>query len=995
MPSLPQTNSETPDADPEFFPRQLEAVTAPIGPVLVLAGPGAGKTRCLTGRIGHLIARHGVDPGRICAITFTNKAAQEIVSRLRTRHGTLVEELTLGTIHALCMKILRPHARQVGLVAGFGVADDDARNLILKRLGAMPKRRSGLLASFSKRRFGLVTLTGGDEKLYRRYAEELRAGRLIDFDEILILTRKLFDGTGSIAEGIRARWDHVLVDECQDLNPTQYEIISRLAAGLRSLFFVGDDEQSIFSWCGADPRILRTYLSDFAIAAPIMLDRNCRSTKVIFETARRILPPETLFTCREIEASRESPFAVEAVGHADSAAEFRWIVEHLLEDRRTHGCSFGDYAVLFRTHARGQQLETALISAGIPCRLSRGRSMSDNAVVAQVAASLRLIIAPRSELALEGLATLVLTERVVQLVTAGSEADLETTFRRYAADPTKSERTDVRRFLYRADNIRALGKTPLDLGQLLDSILALGIGPRTSPFDDILTRLDDPAANANAVRLHAQLAEASAHCRRAFIRCEHSLGIVLSRMLQDALPRLTVLGPDSTELLQEGEPILDFDFPVYGADDTESVFPSAAQTRITELFAALQIHESRHSEPAFREYVAFDTETTELDSRTCEVIELAAVRVRGGAVVGEFHTLISCIRPIVPKATETHGYTDADLVGQPTLAAVWPAFREFVGDTLLIAHNGYEFDVPVLKRLTAEWDGFAGLAHYDSVPFARHVIREGSLKLVDLAAHFGIPTGRSHRALDDCRCLAAVFERLQEEHVCNARKSAQAQRLDAYSAALALAGPVPVDGIAAELFRKGAVRALGKYSSILELYEREMARLDIAGPPVVELIDRLGGKDLMDRLRADRSAEDWHPAEVEWLRQMVALAESGDLEAGIHQFLDRLALSRGDETDTDSERVSLLTFHATKGLEFSRVYVTGVEDSILPGCRELDQKLDGEICEARRLLYVAMTRAKDRLCLTYSAAQIHRPAGGTLFLSELGLTMPQQHPAKS
>ncbi len=972
----------------EYFPRQLLAVTAPIGPNLVLAGPGAGKTRCLTGRIAHLIAAHGADPGRICAITFTNKAAQEIVTRLRTRHGAMVEELTLGTIHSVCLNILRPHARLVGLVAGFGVADDEARSLILKRLGTPKKRWGRLLTAFSKRRFELSMLSDGDEKLYLRYAKELREARLIDFDEILILTRKLFEETGSIAAEIRGRWDHILVDECQDLNPTQYAIIAQLAAGHRSLFLVGDDEQSIFSWCGADPRIIGTFMTDFGIATPVLLDRNCRSTKAIFETARRILPPDTLFSGRDIEASRESTFAVEAVGHSDRRAEFRWVVEHLQEDRSIHGRAYADYAVLYRRHEHGSHLETALISAGIPCRLSPGRSMTENPVVAQVASSLRLMIAPRSELALEGLAILALGERLVQLVSAGRTADLETTFRRYAADPTKGHRTAIRAFLYRADNIRALAKAPLDLGQLLESILTHGIGPRSSPFDDILQRLEDPAANENAVRLHGELSEASVNCRRVRIGGADALGIVVRHMVQEALPRLTVLDRDDSDPGDGDELILEFPSPVEAKEGEETPeYPTAAQVRVAEFFAALQIHESRHSEPAFQEYIAFDTETTELDRQACEVIELAAVRVRAGTIIDEFHTLVACTRPISPRATETHGYSDEDLVGQPSLAAIWPAFRAFVGDSLLIAHNGYGFDVPVLKRLTAEWDGFAGLTYYDSVPFARHVIREGGLKLGDLAARFGIPTGRSHRALDDCRCLAAVFERLQEEHVRNARKSAQALRLDAFAVALALAGPVPIDGVAAEVFRKGAVRALGKYSSILELYEQELARLLIAGPSVDDLIDRLGGRDLMDRLRMDRNPEDRHPAEVEWLREMAAMGVPGDLDASILGFLDRLALSRSVETDVAQDRVTLLTFHATKGLEFSRVYVTGVEDSLVPGCRELDHNLTDEIHEARRLLYVAMTRAKDRLCLSYSGAQTHRPAGGTLFLSELGLAI--------
>lgn len=970
-----------PSTDFEYSSVQHRAVTAPIGPVLVLAGPGSGKTRCLTGRIGHLLDTHSVIPGRICAVTFTNKASGEIQSRLRAQHGTLVEELCLGTIHSLCLKILRPHARLVGLVTGFGVADEDARALILRRKRVFHKRVRRLLGEFSKRRFGRTTLSAEDEALYHGYCAELREAKLIDFDEILFLTQKLLESSERVAEETRGLWDHILVDECQDLNPTQYDIVARLAAKHRSVFLVGDDEQSIYAFSGADPQVVHRYMTEFGIGVPLQLDRNHRCSRAIFETARRILPPTTLFECRDIAATRESSFAVEVSGHATVDAEIEGVVRHLQEDRRTCGVNYREYAILYRTHIRGRALEQALMAVGIPCRLAEGRSMSDNAVVAQVAASLRLMLEPKSDFALHRLADLVLGERLTGVVLGNSHFEVESKLRKHGAVAGGDDGRKVRRLLNQASNIRALAGAGLELGAVVESILALGIGERQSPLEDLLGKLADPMEIAEARMLHDRLDAAEKAGTAVRVDAAAPLAIVLREFLRQVLPQLIVV---DTASATADELVLAFP----ESADPSRQYQDGAQRSILMLFAALKIREARTQVPLFREYVVFDTETTEKDVDQCEVVDLAAVRVRDGVIVEEYQTLVRCSRPITKGATQTHGYVDADLVGASTLQEVWPAFRTFVGSSLLIAHNGYNFDVPVLERLTAEWNGFDALVCYDSFSFARHVVRDGSLALQVLAEKFHVGSGSAHHALDDCRCLYGVFEALQQLHLANGRKLAMSNRLDFLTVALALAGPAPSDGVGLEVFGIGARRALGRYSSVLDFYGEELARHGIVGPSVAELIDRLGGQDLMDRMRREKTVEDRHPEEVAWLQSMVKSANDGGLDADARHFLDRLLLSKLSDGVADLDRVSLLTFHATKGLEFSRVYVTGVEDSILPGFRQLDQNIAVEIDESRRLLYVAMTRAKDRLCLSYSAPAAHRPHGGRRFLFDLGLLAP-------
>jgi DNA polymerase III epsilon subunit family exonuclease len=403
------------------------------------------------------------------------------------------------------------------------------------------------------------------------------------------------------------------------------------------------------------------------------------------------------------------------------------------------------------------------------------------------------------------------------------------------------------------------------------------------------------------------------------------------------------------------------------------------------LFAALQFIESKHFRKVFDEYVVFDTETTDKDTTACEVIELAGVRVRQGKIVDKFETLIRCDRPISAGATNVHGYVDRDLVGQPSLKEIWPSFRKFIGNSVLVAHNGHQFDVPLLERLTLPWDGLKDVSFFDSLPLARHLFRTGGMRLEDLATRFGVETGRSHHALDDCICLAKVFEYLQEERLRRARVTCLANLLDVAALALAVEGLKELGELADMILKKGAWRLFGRSSATLAEYEQEAFANELVCPPLAEIIDRLGGEDFQDRVRKDRSPEDRFPEIYSRIRDLLESSKADTLVESVRSFLDQLALSRSDGARMDADRVCLLTFHATKGLEFSRVYVVGVEDYQLPGYYEITENREVEIHEARRLLYVAMTRAKDRLTLTYCQQRNGKPSGGTMFLLEMGL----------
>jgi DNA helicase-2/ATP-dependent DNA helicase PcrA len=296
---------------------------------------------------------------------------------------------------------------------------------------------------------------------------------------------------------------------------------------------------------------------------------------------------------------------------------------------------------------------------------------------------------------------------------------------------------------------------------------------------------------------------------------------------------------------------------------------------------------------------------------------------------------------------------------------------------VLVAHNGYQFDFPILRRMAGE-----ALCTYDTLPLAR-ALQPGSGKLADLARQFGIDAGASHRALDDARTLARVCLALHEMKVAVALKTSLVTLLDHLGAALALSAD---DNAEAELLRRLCKPyALGRYSDCLDLYRAERERADDGSLPTVDdLIAWLGGEAAMRRIRADRTADERYPVAMARMRRLLAQCADGTLADQITSFLERVALSRSDGADPQHERVNLLTLHSTKGLEFSRVYILGAEDAQLPGV-SAKGATRAEIEEARRLLYVGMMRTKDRLVLTHVRTRGGKPAGGHRFLDEMGL----------
>jgi DNA polymerase III epsilon subunit family exonuclease len=953
--------------------QQRRAIEAPLGPILVVAGPGAGKTFCLIGRVNHLLGPLGMTPQRILAVTFTNKAAEEIGTRLHEVRGVSAVEVTRGTLHAVCLTILRDFAERCGLRPGFGVADVDYQVRVLRRLRIPAKRCAQALALFSLYQLQGRQLGERGTELFRRYQEALRARNLADFDDLITLTERLLRTDDRAAAELRGRWDYVLVDEFQDLNPVQYGIVSRLADSHRNLFGVGDDEQSIFSWTGSDPRIIRRFREDFDLGEPIVLDHNRRCSIQIFETARRLIGRNPALFEKRIEATRESRFEVEVHTFPDEQTEADWLVADIVADRRSARTSWGDYAVLYRFHKTGRQLEERLICAGLPCRLARGQALLDDEVIGWVVASLQVIRCPDDPLLAGALAERALSPALRQEVrkVSSRDKDLLTNLRSFAGARSKgdAEARRVWRLIYHLENLRGLARSHQSLSSLVDELLARPIGAGRNPLEEHQDDLSEPSAYPGAAGLARRLADAIANRTLVWVEPCRGVEIALLAMLRAA-------GVSTARLLRTVDVAGARDLVIRGGDSSYGSWS-------LRVFKALQLLQTRSLKNDLSDFVAFDLETSSFDINSSEIVEIAAVRVRSNVIVAGFHKLIACSSHISAEATAVHGYTDEDVAAAPALNDVWKEFREFVGSDILVAHNGQEFDVPVLRRNCDGFPGLEDLVFYDTLPLARSLV-EGSVKLTHLAQKFNVEVGRAHHAYDDAFMLAGVVPALNELRLRRSRKTALVHLLDYLGLALALEHrPEPHNE---ELLVREIARpyTLGRHSDCLEVYAAGIA--EGGAPTLEEVIDRLGGAALMERLRAERTAAERYPIAVERLRTLVSASHGETLAQQIDEMLCRVVLSTSADVETDPHRVNLLTLHSTKGLEFSRVYIVGVEDQQLPGWKAIQQDLEDEIQEARRLLYVGMTRAKDRLVLTRAERRSGVHSGGSLFLIESGLS---------
>ena len=394
---------------------QREAVLCTEGPLLVLAGAGSGKTRVLTHRIAHLVVDLGVAPWQIMAITFTNKAAAEMRERLGQLMGGYVRGMWVSTFHSMCVRILRSDCERLGFAPGFTIYDDSDSKSLVKRIMAElnidPKRypESMVRNRISKAKNELVTPEVFEDRykdptaqvvgrIYKVLQERLRALNAFDFDDLLLYTYLLLKNHKEVLEVYQDRFRYLLVDEYQDTNHVQYALTQLLAAKHRNIMVVGDDDQSIYSWRGADLSNILDFEKDYPEAHVVKLEENYRSTGNILAAANAVIENnlmrkrKTLFT---LQGEGEKIMVFTA---SDERDEGRWIAAEI-EHQHGNGTSYNQMAVFYRTNAQSRMLEDMLLRAGVPYRLVGGTRFFDRAEIRDVMAYLNLVVNPANDIA--------------------------------------------------------------------------------------------------------------------------------------------------------------------------------------------------------------------------------------------------------------------------------------------------------------------------------------------------------------------------------------------------------------------------------------------------------------------------------------------------------------------------------------------------------------------------------------------------------------------
>src|SRR6478672_783768 len=397
-------------------PAQEEAVQILAGPMLVLAGAGSGKTRVVTFRIANLI-KHRTRPERILAVTFTNKAAGEMQERVAGLLGKLKERPQISTFHAHCVRVLRRHARQLGYPERFAIYDRGdqeslARSVLREiRVPGELLRPGDLLYQISRWKTASVrppeaakVATSDKEHLaamgYRRYQKALQTAGAVDFDDLLLLTEELLAGHATVRRQEAALFDHLLVDEYQDTNGSQYRIIKALAAEHRNLCVVGDDDQSIYGWRGAEVQHILRFNHDWPDAKVIRLEHNYRSTAAILEIANRLIMFNQQRHDKVLRAARaggEPPRILQFNSETDEARETVADIRRRIE---TDKLEPRDFAILFRTNEQPRAFETELRKAKVPYIILGSQSFFDRKEVKDILAYLRTIDSPRDEVSL-------------------------------------------------------------------------------------------------------------------------------------------------------------------------------------------------------------------------------------------------------------------------------------------------------------------------------------------------------------------------------------------------------------------------------------------------------------------------------------------------------------------------------------------------------------------------------------------------------------------
>lgn len=399
-------------------PRQKEVVLHTDGPLLLMAGAGSGKTRVLTHRIAYLIEEKEVNPWNILAITFTNKAAKEMKERVNAILASGGEDVWVSTFHSMCVRILRRDVDFIGYNRNFTIIDSSEQltlmKRILKELNIDPKKYDprSILGTISQAKNSLQTpqdfakMQGSyyeeiAAKCYAAYQKELQYNQCMDFDDLIMNTIRLFEEHPDSLTYYQNKFHYIHVDEYQDTNHAQYTLVNLLAGRFRNLCVVGDADQSIYGWRGADMQNILDFEKDYPDAAVILLEQNYRSTKNILSAANQVIENNSNRKPKNLWTENKEGNKITYYRADNERDETRFIVDRMQEEIRSNHRNYGDFAILYRTNAQSRVMEETLLKANIPYKMVGGHKFYDRKEIKDILAYLNVLANPQDSISFE------------------------------------------------------------------------------------------------------------------------------------------------------------------------------------------------------------------------------------------------------------------------------------------------------------------------------------------------------------------------------------------------------------------------------------------------------------------------------------------------------------------------------------------------------------------------------------------------------------------
>ena len=1003
----------------ELNEKQKEAVTHKDGPLLVIAGPGTGKTKVITNRIAYLIRQHGIKPENILAITFTNKAAQEMQERINNEigepHGSSIQACTF---HAFCVKVLRKHALKIGLSENFTIFDQELQDEILiesvRELnlnaddypawllrstisGAKCTLQNPIEAVDSADIYDPETIEN-IRNVLRVYQRKLTEYDALDFDDLLLKTIELLE-VEAVREIYHKEIPYILVDEFHDVNSVQYRLLQLLCVpSVQNLMVVADEDQSIYSWRGSNPQYIDDFRSDFN-PKTVELDDHYRCSEKILRAAEEVISKNserqkqhTLRTHKDagrdiFHYTFDTPVA-EALGIIN-------VIQNLVTQRNY---SYRDIAVFYRTHKLADVLAEQLLRKDIRFQRILPTTSFGEGNSKGILAYLRFI---QWQLPQDLERTINFPETCIDDLTwvrlkwlAQREhiafTELLKNIEAYPEDVGPLTRRNIRQFW------EQLGKLSTELeGEKIDKIIPklfdalersrspyrteeLEVIEKQSELPNLMTAQD---VLYSALDLDESIQITASHGIDEYCAA-HIVHQTLETYL-DQSAQLHFLPPDDNrppqfnngvhlligDFEELGEPERDARTILIGTTDTADSDVIHLETEGVRSIAALKLCQrliNRFESPNMADMVVYDLETTGINPKTAEIVEIAAQRLSAiGDEVERYYRLVKPPGGRIPRsATRIHQIDEETVKDAPGIEMILPEFSGFIQDRILIGHNVEKYDNPILARDLARYLK-RGLSapHYDTLVTARRLFPRQRCSIGALAEKFEIEHGRLHGALEDVKVNREIFKELI--------------KIDAYKREVkSLTELLPLVGLSilakTETSQQGAdptADALTESDAFLNAAKRFVQshntelpdRLPLEASEAAEAIAYL--EELQDTAVTEFTEDiEWRQRRIQFMNAVVQFESVSD-EHQLTNFLDyQKLLTNIDELDDETEQLTLMTLHAAKGTEFPIVIIIGMEEGSFPMWKQ--NMTETELEEERRLFYVGMTRAQNQLYLS-------------------------------